>query len=161
RYETVDDFGARYTTWKDLVVAPDDERAGLGLPLVVLSESSSVKVGERARLLISTGLAGQPIYFERYRAGKRIERRRLGEGAPALVEIPVEEADRGGFGVSILMLRDHQVLRAEQSIFVPWDDRELGLSFSTFRDKLRPGTQEIFRITVKSPSGKPVEAGAA
>ncbi|HYN41467.1 MAG TPA: alpha-2-macroglobulin family protein, partial [Thermoanaerobaculia bacterium] len=40
-------------------------------------------------------------------------------------------------------------------------DRMLKLEFATFRDKIRPGTRETWRVTVKSPSGQPVEAGAA
>ena len=32
---------------------------------------------------------------------------------------------------------------------MPWDDRELKVSFATFRDRLRPGQTETWRVTVK------------
>ena len=159
RYETADDFGQKFTTWHDFIVASD--APPLGLPLVMLAESSSVNVGGRARLMIATGLGDQTVFFQRFRAGKVIDERRVGQGKPAILEIPVEEADRGGFAVTVTAVRDHQAIRLDQAIHVPWDDRELKLSFSTFRDKMRPGAKETFRVSVKNHAGKPVEAGAA
>ena len=36
-------------------------------------------------------------------------------------------------------------------MFVPWDDKELKVAFATFRDRLRPGQKETWRVTVKGP----------
>ena len=49
----------------------------------------------------------------------------------------------------------------DASVFVPWDNKALGISFATFRDKLAPGGRETWRVTVKTPAGKPAEKGAA
>jgi len=49
----------------------------------------------------------------------------------------------------------------EANIFVPWDNKELEISFSSFRDKLAPGGRETWRVSVKTPSGKPAVQGAA
>ena len=49
----------------------------------------------------------------------------------------------------------------EAIVFVPWDNKDLGISFSTFRDKLTPGGRETWRVTVKTPGGKPADKGAA
>jgi hypothetical protein len=102
------------------------------------------------------------MLLERFRAGKLLSRTTLTAGKdPTVVEFPVTEADRGGFGVTLTALRDHQWMSQAASVFVPWDDRELKLEFATFRDRIRPGTRETWRVKVTSPSGKPVEAGAA
>ncbi len=160
RYTTVDDFGAAYETFRDFLVAGGNEAPAV--PLALLVESGSVRVGETARLLAPSGLPGQEMLLERFRAGKLLSRTvlRSGEGK-TVVEIPVTEEDRGGFGVTLSALRDHQWMSQTAAVFVPWDDRELKLEFATFRDRIRPGTRETWRVTVKSPSGKPVEAGAA
>ena len=160
RYSTVDDFGAPYETFRDFLVAGG--KATPAVPLVLLSESGLVHVGETARLLATSGLPGQEMLLERFRAGKLLSRTILqaGEGK-TFVEIPVTEEDRGGFGVTLSALRDHQWMSQTAAVFVPWDDRELKLEFSSFRDRIRPGTRETWRVTVKSPSGKPVEAGTA
>jgi uncharacterized protein YfaS (alpha-2-macroglobulin family) len=159
RYETIDDFGAKYTTWKDLVVAAP--RTPLTVPAALILESPTVKVGGTARFLVATGLSDQPLYFDLYRAGKLVERRRLGEGRDNVVEIPVGEQARGGFGVTLTAVRDHQLMTATAQVFVPWDNKELSVSFSTFRDKIRPGTKETWRVTVKGPTGDHVAEGAA
>jgi len=160
RYTTVDDFGATYETSRDVLVAGGADAPAV--PLVLLAESGSVKVGGTARLLAASGLAGQPMLLERFRNGKLLSRTLLASGkGKTLVELPVGEEDRGGFSLTLSALRDHQWMSQTATVFVPWDDRELKLEFATFRDKIRPGTKETWRVTVKSPSGRPVEAGAA
>ena len=154
-YETEDDFGSRYATSRELIVAAD--RTPLALPAVLLAESGSVKVGGMARLLVHSGLADQPLTLDIWRGGRRVDRRLL-RGSPSLIELPIGEADRGGFGVTLTAVRDHQLLSAHQTVFVPWDDRELKLYFATFRDELRPGGRETWRVSVEGASA---EAGAA
>jgi uncharacterized protein YfaS (alpha-2-macroglobulin family) len=148
RYSTADDFGAKVEMEQDFLVA--GSKAGPALPLVLLAESSSVKVGGVARFHVASGIKGQALYLDVSRAGKVIERRILHAGTDAtLVERPVTEADRGGLGVTLTAVNDHQFLQQTQTVFVPWDDRELKVTFATFRDRLRPGQTETWRVTVK------------
>ncbi len=146
-YETVDGYGGRYETTQDLIVAA--ERTPLALPLVMLAESTTVPVGGVARLLVHSGLEGQPLTLDVWRGGRRVDRRLLKSGGDSLLEIPVAEKDRGGFGLTLTAVRDHQFLTTSQTVFVPWDDRELSLEFATFRDKIRPGSRETWRVKVK------------
>ncbi len=159
-YETKDDFGAPCTASKEFVVAA--ARTPLALPALLLVQRGSVPVGGMARFFVHSGLAGQPLLFELYRDGRLLERRRLETGrSDALIEIPVAEKDRGGFGARLTLVRDHQVVSFAESVYVPWDDKQLQVEFSTFRDKLRPGGTETWRVAVKAPGGKSAEAGAA
>jgi uncharacterized protein YfaS (alpha-2-macroglobulin family) len=59
------------------------------------------------------------------------------------------------------LLADHQFVDLTQSVFVPWGDKELKVSFATFRDKIRPGARETWRVTVQAPPGTPAEERAA
>ena len=159
-YETTDDFGAACETSKDFVVAAAKEN--LAVPAVLLAESASVPVGGTARFLVHSGLPDQILFVDVYRGGRRIERRLLTSGTgSSLIEMPVTEGDRGGFGMTLTVLRGHQVMQSSQSVFVPWDNKDLKVEFATFRDKMRPGAKETWRVTVKAPGGKPVEARAA
>jgi len=58
-------------------------------------------------------------------------------------------------------VRDWQLMSAAVNVTVPWDDKALKVEFSTFRDTLRPGAKETFKITVKGEKDRPVAAGAA
>lgn len=160
RYATVDDFGSKYETSRDFLVA--GAQAAPPLPLALLVESGSVKVGGTVRLLAASGLPDQEMLLERFRDGKLLSRSVVVAGkGRTVVELPVTEEDRGGFGVTLTALRDHQWMSQSAAVYVPWDDKELKLEFATFRDRIRPGTRETWRVKVTSPSGKPVEAGAA
>jgi uncharacterized protein YfaS (alpha-2-macroglobulin family) len=48
-----------------------------------------------------------------------------------------------------------------QTIFVPWDDKELEVRFATFRDRLRPGQRETWTVKVAGPEGARIENAAA
>lgn len=154
-YETKDSFGVPFEASRDFLVSGE---GGIELPLVLVSERPSTMVGGTAHFLISSGLRAQPFTVEVYRGGKREVRKSFVGG---VFDVPVTRAHRGGFTVVASALRDHQVLHAEASQNVPWNDRQLKVEFSTFRDKLRPGQKEIFRISVKSDSGQALEQGGA
>ena len=68
RYSTVDDFGAKCEMAQDFLVA--GSKAAPALPLVLLAESTSVKVGGVARFHVASGIRGQALYFDVTRAGK-------------------------------------------------------------------------------------------
>ena len=158
-YATTDAFGAEFTTTYDLVVA--GKRTALALPAVLTAESSSVPVGGVARFLVHSALPDQQMMLEIHRAGRRSESRLLHSGAAQLIEIPIEPAHRGGFSVRLSVLRDHQLIRLQDDVFVPWDDRKLRLEFATFRDRLRPSQTETWRVIVKGDDEAAVDQGAA
>ncbi|MGC4116738.1 MAG: alpha-2-macroglobulin family protein [Myxococcales bacterium] len=159
RYQTVDDFGARFETFKDFVVAAP--KAPLALPAYFAPESTSVAVGGTARFFVHSGLEQQLLVLDVYQAGKRLEQRLLISGRDSdLVEIPVTEKLRGGFTVQVHAVRDYQAMPLGASVMVPWDDRELKVEFATFRDRIRPGDQETFKVTVSAAAGK-LETGSA
>ncbi|HUU31209.1 MAG TPA: alpha-2-macroglobulin family protein, partial [Phycisphaerae bacterium] len=160
-YETKDDFGAVCRDSLDFLVVGEAKPA-LRLPLVLRAEKPAVTVGGTARLFVDCGWSGQPVLLETFRGGELWERRWIEAGKDGgVVEVPVTEELRGGFGARVTVVRDHQFMSEEASVFVPWDNRELGITFSSFRDKLTPGGRETWRVTVKTPSGKPAETGAA
>ncbi len=159
-YETRDDFGAACRESLDFLVS--GQKTSARLPLLVVAEAGTVPIGGTARLLIHSGFAGQPVLFETFKGGEPWERRWLqADKDGGLLEIPVTEDLRGGFGARVTLLRDHQLVSEDANIFVPWDNKELALSFSSFRDKLVPGGRETWRVTVKTPDGKPAVQGAA
>ncbi len=159
-YTTKDEFGAEYTTSENLVVA-GARRTPLALPAFLRFDNASVGVGDTARLFVFTGLKAQEMVLEIYRDGQRVERRPIGAGRSGLVEFPITADDRGGFGVALTLVRDHQLIRQTARVFVPWDDRKLEINFATFRDRMRPGTSETFSVTVRNSDGGAVDAAAA
>lgn len=159
-YTTQDEFGATYETSRELVVG--SAAPSLALPLVVRTEADSVRVGGTARLLVHSGIPGQTLYVDRFRDGKLVHRQRLQAGQDAaILDLPISEQDRGGFSLLVVAVRDYQVLTHSVPISVPWDDRQLDVTFATFRDRMRPKSRETWRVQVKTSDGRPAEVGAA
>ncbi|MGB5163377.1 MAG: alpha-2-macroglobulin family protein [Thermoanaerobaculia bacterium] len=160
-YSTEDEFGSVFETRRDLLVVGE----GLGrleLPALLLAERQSSEVGETLKVLVHSGLEDQELLLELQSSGETIEQRLLQSGAgPVVLEFPVDSSRRGGFSFLLSTLVDYQFISASQAIWVPWEDRELQLAFSSFRDLLRPGSQETWRVTVSSSDGRRLERGAA
>lgn len=158
-FECQDHFGTPVTVSRTLVVA-STKKPNLQFPLLLLSDKSSYEVGETAKVLIHSGLPSQRLTFEIYQDGTRLKRDDVDvSSASAVFEIPITSASRGGITLSVSGLRDHQVVRQELNIQVPWRDRELDVKFTTFRDQIRPGAKETFRVTVANSKGQPVGKG--
>jgi alpha-2-macroglobulin len=159
-YETVDDFGAKSEMKKDFIVAASSMK--LPLPAMLNVENPSAKVGDTVKVLAHSGLKDQLMIFEIYRAGKRIRRKEMLSGKdPSVIEIPITEEDRGGLSISLALLRDNQFVQLHSSLFIPWDNKELKVEFSTFRDRLKPGNTETWSVKVSGAAGKNVAAPAA
>jgi hypothetical protein len=159
-YETTDGFGGTFTFRKDLLVI--SPKTSLPFPVLLLAESASVPAGGTARFAALSGIPGATLYLDVVREGRLAERRILTAGKdPSLLEIAVTGSDRGGLAVTLTSVRDDQLLRQTAAVFVPWDDRELKIAFETFRDRLRPGASETWRVTVKGSSPAYPLVGAA
>jgi hypothetical protein len=160
RYWTEDPFGSESTAQAEFLVVGE---GALDLPLagVLLADRSTVQAGERVRLLVHSGLADQPMALEIFRSGRRIEKRSLRSGrGPAILEIPILPEHRGGLAFRWTTLRDHQLLTLEERVIVPWSDKQLTVEFATFRDRLKPGAKETWRVTLRGEEGA-LAAGSA
>jgi alpha-2-macroglobulin len=153
-YATTDRFGAQFETHKDLVVIGD--KTDLSVPVAFKLEKKALVVGETARVLVHSGYRDQVMYLSRWR-GSKLQSRRAIRGSQ-IVEFPINRSDRGGFGLSLTYLRDHQLIALKDTVRVDWKDKALALSFETFRDTLRPGQREVW--TVKVASAKSTHAAA-
>lgn len=159
-YETPDDFGQKCRMQREFLVF--DSTRKLPLPALLAIENSSVRVGESARILAYSGIEGQSMVLETYQDSRRIHKRVLLSGSdPSVIELPVTEKDRGGLRFCLSFMRDHQWIRLEDSLSVPWDSKELKVEFSTFRNRIRTGGQESWNVRVTGPAGKETAVPAA
>ena len=156
RYETTDDFGSTVNAWNDFVVA--GSKTSLQIPLIMSASGNTAKVGEKLTLLLGSAIKGQTIVFEKFRGSTLVSRELIKSETLALRQVQITEADRGGFSLVATMVHDHQIARNSAMIAVPWDNKELKVTFSTFRDKLTPGATETWKINVKGPDAAPKSA---
>ena len=158
RYDTRDDFGGTATAQRDFLVAGE---APLAVAAWLAVQQASARAGETAAFLVHSGFPGQRLELE-IRRGRSVERRSLvALAAPRRIELGVREEDRGGIALRLVAVRDHQLLQQDAAISVPWDNRELQVEYQTFRDLLRPGARETWRVKVTENGPRGAEPAVA
>ena len=72
--------------------------------------------------------------------------------------VPITEADRGGLLVKTMAIKWNELIETNQVISVPWNNKELSINASTFRDKLSPGGEETWSFTVQGDKAEAVNS---
>ena len=126
---------------------------------------SLVEPGESARFAQASGAADIYLVEETIKkagtAGfddKRSFAYPLLTTTPAVISYPATEADRGGYTVNRFFVKDNRVYTATWAVTVPWTNKDLKISFETFRDKLLPGQQEEWKVKISGYKGDAVAA---
>lgn len=60
----------------------------------------------------------------------------------------IAEPDRGGLHVLVTGLYDNRVYQQQMTIPVPWTNKDLSLTWETFRDRMKPGQEEEWRLRI-------------
>ncbi|GAA4445720.1 alpha-2-macroglobulin family protein [Ravibacter arvi] len=125
-------------------------------------ESKPVAPGGNA--VIQLGTSAEKIYLIQL-VDKMNGNRRKGsrtfptqEKGVETYRFPVTEDDRGGYGVDFVFVRNNRVYQHHEKVSVPSDDKELKITYGTFRDKTLPGSQEKWTLTVAGAKGERVAA---
>lgn len=68
------------------------------------------------------------------------------------------EEDRGGFGILQFFVKNNRLYTNSHVIAVPWTNKQLNISFTTFRDKMEPGSHEKWEVRIGGEKGEKVAA---
>ncbi|MEP7238183.1 MAG: alpha-2-macroglobulin family protein, partial [Ferruginibacter sp.] len=78
------------------------------------------------------------------------------QSAPFVV--PVTEQDRGNMAMSYAFVKHNRVYHGNEIFSIPWSNKDLNISYETFRDKLLPGSQEKWKVKITGNKGEQVAA---
>ena len=68
------------------------------------------------------------------------------------------EADRGGYGVGWLFIKHNRFYHYNQTITVPWTNKDLKIEYATYRDKTLPGSEEKWKLKISGYKNEKVAA---
>ena len=68
------------------------------------------------------------------------------------------KADRGGIAMSYVFVQHNRVYKGEENFSIPWDNKELKISYQTFRDKILPGSEEKWTAKITGSKGEKIAA---
>lgn len=74
------------------------------------------------------------------------------------VKLPITEAHRGGINVKVSYVIQNRSFDKSYYIDVPWTNKQLTITYETFRDKTLPGSQEEYRIKISGLNNDKVAA---
>ena len=99
------------------------------------------------------------LLYDVFAGNKRLESKRI-ELSDSVVSFRFSYKKEYGDGilVSMAFVKDGRLYSHNARIMKPAPEKKLQLKWTTFRDKLRPGQQEEWKLTVLYPDGSPAEA---
>ena len=99
------------------------------------------------------------LLYDVFAGNKRLESKRI-ELSDSVVSFrfPYKKEYGDGILVSMAFVKDGRLYSHNARIMKPAPEKKLQLKWTTFRDKLRPGQEEEWKLTVLYPDGRPAEA---
>ena len=99
------------------------------------------------------------LLYDVFAGNKRLESKRIQlSDSVACFRFPYKKEYGDGILVSMAFVKDGRLYSHNARIMKPAPEKKLQLKWTTFRDKLRPGQQEEWKLTVLYPDGSPAEA---
>lgn len=146
---TQDKFGEkielkRYFTLYDL--------KGKEIPATLTSfnkiRKNKYEPGETAEYDFGTAYREAKVLHEVEFKSEIIDRQWLTVNQVRNFQLKIEEKHRGNISYHISFVKDNRNYTSQHNIIVPWTNKELKFEYSTFRDKLKPGQEEEWRIKI-------------
>jgi uncharacterized protein YfaS (alpha-2-macroglobulin family) len=155
-----DRFGQEVKSLQYVTVFGEKDK-NIPLPQYLWSKllTPTVEPGGNLRFLIGTAAKDMKVLYEVVQGDKIIKQEWLKLSKEQReISFPVTEANRGGLSVRFATIKDGRFYSDNFQVTVPYPSKDLSLSFETFRDKLTPGAEEQWKITIKGPKGEKVAA---
>ncbi|HLP36468.1 alpha-2-macroglobulin family protein [Lacibacter sp.] len=74
------------------------------------------------------------------------------------LDIPVTEEQRGGIGYAYTFVKHNRFYSFTRFVNVPWTNKEIKITYETFRDKTLPGSEEQWKIKISGYKGDKIAA---
>ncbi|MEX1190914.1 MAG: alpha-2-macroglobulin family protein [Brumimicrobium sp.] len=120
--------------------------------------TTNAKIGESIDFQLGSSFEGAKAFVQLRRGTELIQEEWMQLDKRKSLSYTVKEKDRGNLSFSAILIYDGKPYTTTRSVNVPFDNKELTVKASTFRDKLLPGQEEEWKFTV---SGKNADKIAA
>jgi uncharacterized protein YfaS (alpha-2-macroglobulin family) len=135
----------------------DDKSNQLSKPQYLWSKGSRpIQPGEKTEVKLGSSADNLYIVQKRngeFNVGMQPQKNsysfiKLNRGKVTL-PITATEADRGGYGLNWMFVKNNRVYQYSQIVTVPWSNKELSIEYATYRDKTLPGSEEKWKLKIK------------
>ncbi len=149
-FRATDIDGSEIIDKKFIQVSTHDEKPGFKSYSYVHDEKVTVEPG--STINIQTGSEAKDLFVIRLRQGlndsvNKYSYYRLNEQFNRS-SIDIHEADRGGFAITDVFVVNNRRFISRHVVRVPWTNKELMISYLTWKDKTLPGSPEQWNIKI-------------
>ena len=128
-------------------------------PITVDVKKQTAEPGEKIEYNISTGFDKIRLIHSLSRMDRSVTTNyyELNRSAKSF-QYAVSEADRGGMAMSYAFVQHNRIYNGGESFTIPWSNKDLNISYETFRDKLLPGSAEKWKVKITGNKAEKVAA---
>ncbi|HPS12916.1 MAG TPA: alpha-2-macroglobulin family protein, partial [Prolixibacteraceae bacterium] len=121
----------------------------------IIPVKTSGEPGDTAQFWISALTVATPVRYEIIHDDSIVESKWLNPGSEVCeIRIPIKEQYRGGFAVQFFQIAGGQAYQYFTEVNVPYTNKMLDISFTSFRNKLLPGEKEQWLVNIKNKNGE-------
>ena len=142
----------------------DSKVSDLRAPLLLSAGDGKYGAGKKPVVYYATSLSDAYIYYSVYSQRGPIASGVLRPKAGALCTLPIdiskEPTEPEEINVHLYTVRDGRFLREEVTLQRTQPEKELQITWDSFRDRLKAGDKETWSFTLRDDKGRPAEGVA-
>ena len=142
----------------------DSKVSDLRAPLLLSAGDGKYGAGKKPVVYYATSLSDAYIYYSVYSQRGSIASGVLRPKAGALCALPIdiskEPTEPEEIDVQLYTVRDGRFLREEVKLQRTQPEKELQITWDSFRDRLKAGDKETWSFTLRDDKGRPAEGVA-
>ncbi|MCR5014665.1 MAG: hypothetical protein K6A28_07840 [Bacteroidales bacterium] len=122
-------------------------------------DKSTAKPGDEVRLSLGSSAKDVEVWVQLFHGDEiRLDERVTLDDEVKTFSYKVAEDDRGGLCWRYVFVKENSLNAERCSVTVPFDNYDLDVKLATVRDKLSPGAEETWEVTVSDYQKRPMEA---
>ena len=141
------------------VVSDNDKKLADNQLFHIKTNKDTYSIGDEVEVTLSSSAADLTVsvFIEKDRKIIEMQLLRLNDNSKTFT-IPVTTNDSGGFAINYGFSVYNSFQSGSVAIPVPYPPTDLEIETVTFRDKLQPGTDEMWSFKIKGPKGDKIAA---
>ncbi len=153
-----DKYGEDVRAEKYIELTGDKNRPSV--PVIVETKIATAEPGGNIRYTIKTGFEKIWLIHSLTRMDSSVAVQYLNIAPTNGFDntLAVQESDRGGIGMSYAFVKHNRAYSGKENFQVPWTNKELTITYASFRDKLLPGGEEKWTVKISGSKGEKVSA---
>ncbi|MGG9960438.1 alpha-2-macroglobulin family protein [Ferruginibacter sp. SUN106] len=157
---TKDKYGEEVKAEKYIQLINSSANKLINEPIAVAVKKQSVEPGEKIEYNIATGFENIWLIHTLTKMDKTTNTtyQSIAKNKSTPFVESAGEQDRGGMAMSYAFVQHNRIYKGGESFDIPWSNKELNITYSTFRDKLLPGANEKWTVKITGHKGEQVAA---